>query len=219
MSARSSARLNSPNSSTRPRSSPSACRAAAAIRRAASRSDGPELRMIRRRSDPRASPAMSVANDGSGHRRNGFPALTCATISSCPGTTPASCRRRSMRAAASASGVISTASNAGWGPPPGQPSTASSRSHWFTTEWRRRSALGRATERVYIHVRPWTTYPIRCRAPVASASQALRGPPCRSMTRSYRARRSRRASLMSHRILAIPGGRGATSTSSRCGFP
>ena len=38
--------------------------------------------------------------------------------------------------------------------PDGQPSIASSRSHWFTTECRRRSMRGRDTAVVYIQVRP-----------------------------------------------------------------
>ncbi len=32
--------------------------------------------------------------------------------------------------------------------------SAASRSHWFSTEWRGRSARGRATRRVYIQLRP-----------------------------------------------------------------
>ena len=75
---------------------PSACRAAAAIRLAASRSDGPELSTIRRRGDACASPATRAAKAGSGQRRNGLPALTCATISSCSGPMPAA-RRAAAR--------------------------------------------------------------------------------------------------------------------------
>ena len=66
----------------------------------------------------------------------------------------------------------------------GQPSIASRRSHWFTTEWRGRRARGRPTTRVYIQLRPLISYPIRRGARDNQASHALRGPPCMSMTRS-----------------------------------
>ena len=69
---RSSDRLNSPNSMIRLPCSPSDCLAAAAMRRAASWSDGPELMMIRRRSDSEASVARTSVNAGSGQRRNGI---------------------------------------------------------------------------------------------------------------------------------------------------
>ena len=52
---------------------------------------GPELTMIRRRSEAPASLVSSSVNAGSGQRRNGLPALTCATINSCAGADP---RRR-----------------------------------------------------------------------------------------------------------------------------
>ena len=87
--------------------------AAAAIRPAASRSDGPELSTIRRSGEAAASPATRAVNAGSGHRRNGLPALTCATISSCSGAMPAACSRAAMRASAASSRAISTASRPG----------------------------------------------------------------------------------------------------------
>ena len=50
---------------------------------------------------------------------------------------------------------MATASRAGRRAPPGQPSMPSSRSHWFTTEWRGRSSRARAARCcVYIHWRP-----------------------------------------------------------------
>jgi hypothetical protein len=118
---------------------------------------GPELRMIRRFGDAAASPATSLENDGSGQRRNGFPALTWATTSSCAEVMPAASSRRAIRASASASRAISTLSRVASGPPEDHPSIASSRSHWFTTECRFRSSRGRGTAVVYIHVRPGMT--------------------------------------------------------------
>jgi len=76
ISARSSARSNSPISSTRFAAGPNDCRAAAPIRAAASRSEGPELNTMRRAGEPEARPETSAVKAGSGHRRNGFPALT-----------------------------------------------------------------------------------------------------------------------------------------------
>ena len=60
-------------------------------------------------------------------------------------------RRSSTRALASGSIGISTGSASGEGA--GMPS-AVSRSHWFSTECRRRSSRGRATRVVYIHAAP-----------------------------------------------------------------
>src|SRR4051812_39421373 len=51
------------------------------------------------------------------------------------------------------------------------------------------------------------------------ANHALRGPPCRSIAMSYRSRRRRPASRRSSVIRATPARRGATITSSKCGFP
>jgi len=76
ISARSSARSNSPISRTRSAAGPNDCRAAAPIRAAASRSDGPELNTIRLAAEPAVSPQISVVNAASGQRLNGFPALT-----------------------------------------------------------------------------------------------------------------------------------------------
>ena len=55
------------------------------------------------------------ANAGSGQRRNGLLALTCTTISSCRGSTPARCSRSAIRRSAAGSSGISTASRAGSG--------------------------------------------------------------------------------------------------------
>lgn len=154
MSALSSARSNSPKSTTRPPSGPSNRRASAAIRAAAARSDGPELRTIRRHGDAPASAETSRVNAASGQRRNGLPALTWITTSSCADVMPQSSSRSATRASAWASPAICTASRAGSGSPCGQPSIASSKSHWFRTECLARSVRGRATVFVYIHVRP-----------------------------------------------------------------
>ena len=86
------------------------------------------------------------------------------------------------------------------------------------TECRGRRSRGRWTTRVYIQRRPWMSYPIRSPAPLAHVSHALRGPPCRSSTRSNRSRRSRRASARSSAIRRAPRVRGAMMTSSRCGL-
>ncbi len=217
-SARSSARSNSPISRTRSAAAPSDWRAAAPIRAAASRSEGPELSTIRRCGELAAKPDTSVANAGSGHLLNGFPALTCTTTSSSAGATPAASSRRSTCRAASTSIRISTPSRSGEGASVGHPSIASSRSHWLTTECRRRNARGLGTARVYIHVRPGISYPIRVGARESHASQALRGPPCRSMTMSYRSRRSRPARRRSSASRLRPALRGATMTLSRWGF-
>ena len=129
MSARSSARSNSPTSTTRSAAGPSHRRASAAIRAAAGRSDGPELRTIRRHGDPLASAETSRVNAASGQRRNGLPALTWITTSSCADVIPQSSSRCATRASACASPAISTESRAGSGSPCGQPSMASSKSH------------------------------------------------------------------------------------------
>ena len=121
-------------------------RAAAAMRSAASRSDGPELRMMRRVGDAGRQP-----DDEPRERRLG-PAperIARAHVRDDAAHAPAGCRpqrsRRAMAASAAASGAISTGLAVGSGVAPGQPSIASSRSHWFTTECRGRNSRGRAT--------------------------------------------------------------------------
>ncbi len=76
MSALSSAKSNSPKSTTRLLPTPSIRLASSAIRVAAARSDGPELTTIRRQGDSPANSETSRVNAGSGHRRNALPALT-----------------------------------------------------------------------------------------------------------------------------------------------
>ena len=218
ISALSSCRSNSPRSTMRPAAAPSRPRASAAMRDAASRSDGPELNTSRRRGFPAASAAAVSAKNASGHRLNGLPALTCRTASSSSGVTPARASRSAIRASAAGSSAISTRSRVSSAAPPVHPGIASSRSHWFTTECRGRRSRGRWTARVYIQRRPWMSYPMRSPAPLAHVSHALRGPPCRSSTRSNRSRRSRRARARSSAIRRAPRVRGAMMTSSRCGL-
>ena len=217
-SARSSCRSNSPRSTTRSRSAPSRLRAAVAIRTAASRSDGPELSTIRREVPRAASVVTRSAKKASGHRRNGFPALTWTTITSSAAPTPARSRRVRMRASALASSAISTASRSGSASSRGRPGSASSRSHWFNTECRGRRSRARGTIRVYIQARPRMSYPMRSRAPLAQVSHALRGPPCMSIATSNRSRRSRRTSERSSSSRLAPRLRATTITSSRWGL-
>ena len=163
-------------------------------------SDGPDVRMMRRaRVAPRQLRTISATNDSAGQRRNGLPALTCMTTSGWLGAMPAVAQPRARRAPRRAgSSAISTGSRAGSrrvdaerrraGPTDSAPSGAAS--------GRRRAA----TTCVYIQ-RAARRSCSRCasarRSP--SVSQALRGPPCRSIATSKRSRRSRRASARSSR--------------------
>ena len=215
----SSCRSNSPSSTMRSAEGPRRTRASRAIRAAASRSDGPELNTIRRRGPPRASAAAVSAKNSSGQRRNGFPALTCIITSSSVSATPARASRSRIRVSASGSSAMVIRSRARSGRPPDQPGMASRRSHWFSTECLGRRSRARGAIRVYIQPRPLMSYPIRSFAPLAQASHALRGPPCRSSVRSNRSRLNRRASAMSSRSRRQPRRRGATITSSSSGWP
>ena len=121
---------------------------------AAFSSEGPEVSTIRRRESALASWYTTSTKDVRGQRRNGFPALTCTTISEFRGETPAAARRRSTDAAATGSSGISVASISGSG---GPIPSGRRMSHCVTTECRGRSARGRGTRVVYIQLRPATS--------------------------------------------------------------
>ena len=180
ISARSSARPNSPKSTIRSGGVSRARRACA--RRsgaAASRSDGPELMTIRRRVDAfgkcsqqlgecrlRPSPKRVAGTDMRDDQL--VRRLRCRSSPGAPAT----------RRSAAGSGDISTASRDGsvLAARPAvdrlqQVPLVDDRMPW------RAARAGGSTVRVYIQLRPWTSYPIRCRAPLASVSQLLRGPP------------------------------------------
>ena len=86
----------------------SRCRARSTMARAASASDGPDVRMIRRSGSFAASCTANSTKWSAGHRRKGLPALTWTTTSRCAGPMPASARRRSTAAAAAADSSIPT---------------------------------------------------------------------------------------------------------------
>ena len=87
-----------------------------------------------------ANRATSATKCSIGQRLNGLPALTCTTTIWSPARTPARARRSSTAAVATASAGISTPSIERSG---GAMSNAVNRSHWFSTECRRRSSRGR----------------------------------------------------------------------------
>ena len=191
---------------------------ASAIWRAASASDGPDVRRIRRAGSRRTSASVTAWNEASGQRRNGLPALTWITTSGVLGADagraqprvgpgggrrdrrPSRPRRRPGRAAAMPSGA--------------------SRSHWLRTEWRGRRSGARATRLVYIQPRPLDV--------VADASRRAAGPgepaaarPAVQVDGHVEARAPQPSAPGARRRAsrASPRGLGATMTSLRWGLP
>ena len=72
------------------------------MREAAPASDGPDVRMMRRRGSAAASRHTRSTNDADGQRRKGLPALTCSTMIGLSGPIPASASRRSTAVDAAA---------------------------------------------------------------------------------------------------------------------
>ncbi len=143
---------------------------------------------MRRRSSPAASPATSVAKAGSGQRRNGLPALTWMTITSCRWSTPAARSRSAIRASAPWSSAISAGSRAGSGGDVGPPGE-------------------RREQRPLVHDRMPAAAGRAAGAP--SACTASAAPECRS--RCARARRSPRSATS---CAGRHGGRSTTSNRS-----
>ena len=139
ISARSSARSNSPKSTTRSAATaerlPRRCRDAArrlTIRRPRAEHDPPRRRRAREARDQcRESRLRPAPERIAGARR-------ATTISSCSGATPASRRRRGdPRRRRRVRRHLDRVAVRRSGAPAGHPGIASSRSHWFTTECRR----------------------------------------------------------------------------------
>lgn len=90
-------------------------RAAATTACAASASDGPDVRMIRRSREDDESRTANSTNDANGQRRNTLPALTWMTTSGRGGARSWIASQRSMDSAALGASTISTASVFGSG--------------------------------------------------------------------------------------------------------
>ena len=151
------------------------------------RSRGPSGRPVRR-----ARPAASSANDCSGQRRNGLPALTCSTMTRRVGRDAERAQPRvRSRGAAAASTGISTRSRSRSAGAASAASTAASRSHWFSTEWRG-AQLARPMDDARVH-------PAAPGDIVADAHRRAAQPTSARRCAARRANRSRRRTARARR--------------------